>query len=69
MKDKNKLQLFQNQRVRSHWDEDKELWYFSIVDGVAILTEQNNFQTARKYWNKLKSRLKREGSQSVTNCH
>lgn len=65
----NKIQLFQKQAVRTLWDEEKELWYFSIVDVVAILTEQNNYQTARKYWNKLKERLKKEGNETVTNCH
>lgn len=69
MKDNNKLQLFQNQRVRTHWDEEQEKWYFSIIDVVAILTEQQDFQKARKYWNKLKERLKKEGNETVTNCH
>ncbi len=65
----NKLQLFQNQSVRTHWDETQEKWYFSIIDVVAILTDQQNFQTARKYWNKLKERLKKEGNETVSNCH
>jgi hypothetical protein len=51
------------------YDEKTETWYFSVVDIVQILTEQPDFQTARKYWNKLKERLKKEGSQLVTNCH
>jgi hypothetical protein len=51
---RNKIQLFQKQTVRSHWDEEKELWYFSIIDVVAILTEQKNFQGARNYWKVLK---------------
>ncbi len=63
------LVLFNQNTVRRHWDEDKELWYFSIVDVVKALTEQASFQTARKYWNKLKERLKAEGSESVTKCH
>lgn len=63
------IKLFQTQQVRTHWDEIEEKWYFSIIDVVAILTEQNNFQTARKYWNKLKERLKKEGNETVTNCH
>ena len=66
---KNKIQLFQEQKVRTHWDEEKEKWFFSIIDVVAILTDQSNFQTARKYWNKLKERLLKEGNQTVTNCH
>jgi len=69
MNPKGKIQLFQEQSIRTHWDEDKELWYFSIVDVVAVLTNQENFQTARKYWNKLKERLKKEGNETVTNCH
>lgn len=69
MSKKNKIQLFQEQKVRTHWDDEKEKWYFSIIDVVAILTEQNDFQTARKYWNKLKERLKKEGNETVTNCH
>ncbi len=67
-KEKN-IQLFQNQKVRTHWDEDQEKWFFSAVDVVAILTNQQDFQTARKYWNKLKERLKKEGNETVTNCH
>ena len=66
---KKKIQLFQEQKVRTHWDEEKEKWFFSIIDVVAILTDQSNFQTARKYWNKLKERLIKEGNQTVTNCH
>jgi len=61
--------LFNQNTVRRHWDGDKELWYFSVVDVVQALTDQPDFQTARKYWNKLKERLKGEGSESVTNCH
>lgn len=61
--------LFEEQPVRRHWDEKQEKWYFSVVDIIAILTEQVDFQVARKYWNKLKERLKKEGNQSVTNCH
>ena len=69
MKKSQSLILFHQNTVRRHWDEGKELWYFSIVDVVRALTDQPTFQTARKYWNKLKERLKNEGSQSVTNCH
>ena len=69
MKKESKIQLFQEQKVRTHWDDDKERWYFSIVDVVAILTSQQNYQTARKYWNKLKERLKKEENETVTNCH
>ncbi len=69
MNQENKVKLFQEQSIRSHWDDEQEQWYFSIVDVVAVLTEQQNPQTARKYWNKLKERLKKEGNQTVTNCH
>jgi len=69
MSRQNKIQLFQEQKVRTHWDEEKEKWFFSITDVVAILTDQSNFQTARKYWNKLKERLLKEGNQTVPNCH
>ena len=62
------IKLFENQKVRVKWNEDDEEWYFSIVDVVAVLTE-SEFQTARKYWNKLKQRLTEEGNQTVTNCH
>ncbi|MCK5808726.1 Bro-N domain-containing protein [bacterium] len=65
----NDIQLFQKEIVRTHWNEEEEKWYFSIIDVVAILTEQGDFQKARKYWNKLKERLKNEGNETVTNCH
>ena len=60
------LQLFEEQTIRTAWDEEKEEWYFSIVDVVGILTESTD---GRKYWNKLKQRLKEEGNETVTNCH
>lgn len=63
------IKLFEQKQVRSVWSEDEEKWYFSIVDIVAILTDQNDFQKARKYWNKLKERLLVEGNETVTNCH
>lgn len=63
------IKLFEEKKVRSLWSEDKEKWYFSIVDIIAILTDQNDFQKARKYWNKLKERLKAEGNETVTNSH
>ena len=69
MKKSQSMILFNQNTVRRHWDGDKELWYFSVVDVVQALTDQPDFQTARKYWNKLKERLKGEGSESVTNCH
>ena len=65
----NKLQLFEEQSVRTHWDEAQEKWFFSLIDVIAILTDQQDYLTARKYWNKLKERLKKEGNETVTNCH
>ena len=66
---KDKVQLFEDQPIRTAWVEEEEEWYFSIVDIVGVLTEQTEYEKARKYWNKLKQRLKEEGSQLVTNCH
>ena len=63
------LQLYEDQPIRSAWDEEHEEWYFSIVDVVAVLTEQSDYQRSRKYWNKLKQRLSEEGNETVTNCH
>ncbi len=63
------LAVFEDYNIRRIYDEPSETWYFSVVDIIAALTQQADFQTARKYWNKLKERLKKEGSQSVTNCH
>jgi len=60
------IQLFEQKQVRTIWDEEQEKWYFSIVDVVSILTESAD---GRKYWNKLKQRLKEEGNETVTNCH
>jgi hypothetical protein len=65
---KNSIKLFNDKKIRVKWDENKEKWYFSIVDVVAVLTE-NDYQTARKYWNKLSQRLREEGNETVTNCH
>ena len=64
-----KLQIFQGTTIRTLWDAEKEDWYFSIVDVIQVLTDSADYQTARKYWNKLKQRLKAEGNESVTNCH
>ena len=66
---KNSIKLFGSDKIRAVWDDDQEKWYFSVVDVVAVLTESKDFQTARKYWNKLKQRLKEEGFEPVTNCH
>ena len=63
------IAIFEDEPVPRVWSEKDEKWYFSVVDIIKVLTGQNDFQTARKYWNKLKERLKKEGSESVTNCH
>lgn len=60
------IKIFEQKQVRTHWDEEEEKWYFSIVDVVGILSESVD---GRKYWNKLKQRLKEEGNETVTNCH
>ena len=69
MTSKQTLQLFEQKKVRTIWDEEQEKWYFAIVDVVAVLTEQDDYLKSRKYWNKLKQRLKEEGNETVTNCH
>jgi len=66
--DKN-LTIFEGEKIRRIWNEKEEKWYFSVVDVVHILTQPTDFQTARKYWNKLKERLEIEGNESVTKCH
>ena len=65
----NSIAGFEADHIRRVYDEKAETWFFSVVDIVQALTEQPDFQTARKYWNKLKERLKKEGSEVVTNCH
>lgn len=62
----NKIQLFENQPIRTSWNEELEEWYFSIIDVVAVLTESKD---ANAYWRKLKQRLIKEGNETVTNCH
>ena len=64
-----KLQIFDDQTIRTAWDEENEEWYFSIVDVVGVLTEQPDIDGARNYWKVLKNRLTKEGSQLVTNCN
>lgn len=66
---KNDLAIFEDFKIRRLYDEEAEVWYFSVVDVVQALIQQPNFQAARKYWNKLKERLKKEGSETVTICH
>ena len=66
---KNDIKLFEQTKIRSIYDEEKDIWYFSVVDVISILIEKD-YQTARKYWNKLSERLRNEGAeQTVTNCH
>lgn len=69
MKPHESIKLFEEKKVRTLWDEEQQIWYISIVDVVEILTDSQDFQRARKYWNKLKQRLKAEGNETVTNCH
>jgi hypothetical protein len=69
MKEENKsILIFENHPVRRRWDEKKEKWYFSVIDIIAVLTEQKDYLKAKTYWTTLKNRLKNEGSQVVTNC-
>ena len=68
MSAENSIQLFQNQKIRMIWDAKQEERYFSIVDVVAVLTEQPDTRSAAKYWSVLKTRLKKEGSELTTNC-
>jgi hypothetical protein len=66
---KEAIKIFEEKKVRTVWDESSEQWFVSIIDVIEILTQSKDFQTARKYWNKLKQRLKEEGNETVTNCH
>lgn len=69
IQENDKLQMFEDQPIRTAWNVNEDEWYFSIVDVVCVLTESVDYNTGRKYWNKLKQRLKEEGSELVTNCH
>ncbi len=64
-----KIQLFEEQQIRTAWDKEKEEWYFSVVDVVGVLTEQKDYDVARNYWKVLKTRIKEEGNELVTNCN
>lgn len=66
---KTDMAAFEGANIRRVYDEDTGVWWFSVVDIVQVLTQQSDYQVARKYWNKLKERLGKEGSQSVTICH
>ena len=69
MTKKEAIKIFENRKVRTLWDTEKEHWYFSIVDVIAVLTDQNNYQGARNYWKVLKFRLIKEGNETVTICN
>ena len=69
MSQNDKIQLFEDKRIRTAWDEEKEEWYFSVVDVVAVLTDQPDYQAARNYWKVTKKRLKDEGNETVTACN
>lgn len=69
MKKDTSIKLFEEKKVRSIWNDDAEKWYFSIVDIIAILTDQLDYQGARNYWKVLKNRLLKEGNETVTNCN
>lgn len=66
MAQNDKIQLFEDKRIRTAWDAEKEEWYFSVVDVVRVLTDSAD---PAAYWRKLKQRLKAEGNETVTNCH
>lgn len=68
MEQNNSIKLFEDKNIRVSWNEDEENWYFSVVDIVAVLTD-NDYQAGRKYWKTLKMRLNQEGSELVTNCY
>lgn len=70
MKSCNKqITIFEGKKIRRHWDEKQEKWFFSVVDIIQILTNQADFQLARNYWKVLKNRLNKEGSETVTKCN
>ncbi|MDP2585398.1 MAG: hypothetical protein Q8P29_00800 [Candidatus Levybacteria bacterium] len=66
---KSALAIFENFKIRRQWNKKEEKWHFSVVDIIAVITEQKNLLRARKYWNKLAERLRIEGSEAVTKCH
>jgi hypothetical protein len=66
---KNDLAIFEGYQIRRHYHEQTETWWFSVVDIIRVLTQQADYQAARKYWKVLKGRLNKEGSQLVTNCY
>jgi len=66
---KNNLAIFEGYKIRRHYDEKTETWFFSVVDIIQVLTQQPDYQAARNYWKVLKNRLNKEGSESVTKCN
>ena len=66
---KSNMTIFEDYNIRRQYDEETETWFFSVIDIMQVLLQQPDYQIARKYWNKLKERLNKEGSESVTNCH
>ncbi len=69
MPQNDKILLFEDKRIRTAWDEEREEWFFSVVDVISVLTEQPNYQAARNYWKVTKKRLKDEGNETVTSCN
>ncbi|MCX5899832.1 MAG: BRO family protein [Proteobacteria bacterium] len=65
----NSLAIFEGYKIRRHYDENSETWYFSVIDILQVLIQQPDFQAARNYWKVLKNRLKKEGSETVTKCN
>jgi hypothetical protein len=63
------IKLFEQRQIRTHWDDEQEKWFFSIVDVIGVLTDQGTHQGARNYWKVLKNRLGKEGNETVTNCN
>ena len=66
---KNNLAIFEGYKIRRHYDEKTETWFFSVVDIIQVLIQQPDFQAARNYWKVLKNRLNKEGSETVTKCN
>ena len=64
-----KLKVFENKQIRAVWNAEQEDWFFSVVDVVGVLTDSSDYQASRNYWKVLKNRLKKEGSELVTNCN
>ena len=65
----NSLAIFEGYKIRRHYDEKTEMWFFSVVDIIQVLIQQSDFQAARNYWKVLKNRLSKEGSETVTKCN